>query len=186
MIFKWCGFILLDFFIAAAIFIIYFQQLLFLDKGTEHPTWLNTNPGYPDTIPKLFMMKYAYFALPKDQSFAAMTWVPIKPERPIILKGKPNNARYWSFAFYPSLSKKYTAALPSIDSFKIQPEPDGSYIVTFSPKKAEKNWVNTGSASSGYILMRNYVPVAKTKITLPSVYWGNQLMVPTKEYEHGE
>ncbi len=159
---------------------------MFFDKGTKQPKWLNFTPGYPDSIPKLFLMKYGYFPLPKEQNFTAVTWVSIKPNRPVILKGTPNNTRYWSFVFYPCLSKRHTAALPSIDSFKIQLEPDGSYIVTLSPEKVDKNWLNIGSASGGFISMRNYTPAKRTKITLPAVYWGDTLMVPPKEYENVE
>lgn len=186
MILKWSSFILFDLFLSIAIYVIYFKDFLLLDKGTKQLKWLNFTPGYQDSIPRLFMMKYGYFPLPKEQNFTAVTWVSIQPDRPVILKGTPNNTRYWSFVFYPCLSKRHTAALPSIDSFKIQLEPDGSYIVTLSPEKVDKNWLNIGSTSGGFISMRNYTPAKKTTITLPSVYWGDTLMVPPKEYKNVE
>jgi hypothetical protein len=122
--------------------------------------------------------------LPKAQNFSAIAGVSLQPGRPVVLKGKPNHARYWSFVFYPANVAKHTNSLPSLDSSRIELDPDGSYVVTLSPTKVDKNWIDTGDAVGGMLLMRNYVPTPGSVITLPAIYYGDQLMRPLKEYDH--
>jgi hypothetical protein len=57
---------------------------------------------------------------------------PYDPEgrRTTLLKGRPNQARFWSFVYYPRECKKHSRALPSIDAFHVELEADGSYVVT--------------------------------------------------------
>jgi hypothetical protein len=164
---KMAGFLVADFLIALLLLQAYFgwyRGLLFVDRGSEHPDWLNITPGYADTIPDLFLTHYSPWVLPREQNFSSIAGVSIQPGRPIVLKGKPNQVRYWSFVFYPANAAKHTNTLPSLDSSRIELDPDGSYVVTLSPTKVSKNWIDTGDA--------------------PAIYYGDQLMRPAKEYDH--
>ena len=184
---KVTGFLVVDFLIALLLLQAYFgwyRGLLFVDKGSEHPAWLNVTPGCPDTIPDLFLTHYSPWVLPKEQNFSSIVGVSIHPGRPVVLKGTPNQARYWSFVFYPANAAKHTNSLPSLDSSRIELNPDGSYVITLSPTKVDKNWIDTGDASGGLLFMRNYVPARDSAITLPAIYYGDKLMRPAKEYDH--
>jgi hypothetical protein len=181
------GFLVLDVLIAVLILFAYFgwyRGLLLVDRGSEHPRWLNVTPGYPDTIPELFQTQYSPWPLPADQNLAAIAGIMLEPGRPVVLKGKPNSTRYWNIVFYPAGVDKHTKSLPSIDSSRVQLEPDGSYVITLSATPAGKNRIDTGSASAGFIFMRNYVPTPGEVVTLPAIYYGDRLMQPAKEYDH--
>jgi hypothetical protein len=186
-LFKWAGFLFLDLVIAVVILFAYFGWyggLLFVDQGSEHPQWLNVTPGYPDTIPELFQTQYSPWPLPPDQNLAAIAGITLQPGRPVVLKGKPNPTRYWNIVFYPAGVDEHTNSLPSIDSSHVELEPDGSYVITLSPSRAAKNWIDTGGASGGCIFMRNYVPESGATVTLPAIYYGDRLMQSSREYDH--
>jgi hypothetical protein len=133
---KWCLFLLADSFIALAILFVHYEyprHLGCLDCGTDQPVWLDVTPGSSNGIPLFFEMIYSPLPLPRDQNVAAIAGVVLRPDQPVILKGKPNAARFWSFVFYPRESKTHSKTLPSIDAYHVVLEPDGSYVVTFSP-----------------------------------------------------
>jgi hypothetical protein len=184
---KWTAFLVLDVVIAVLVLLAYFgwyRGLLLVDRGCEHPRWLNVTPGYPDTIPELFQTQYSPWPLPPDQNLAAIAGITLEPGRPVILRGKPNSTRYWNIVFYPADADKHTSSLPSIDSLRVILEPDGSYVITLSAAPEGKNCIDTGGATGGYIFMRNYVPASGATVELPAIYYGDQLMAPVKEYEH--
>jgi hypothetical protein len=184
---KWIAILFLDLFVAVLILLAYFggyRGLLLVDRGSEHPQWLNVTPGYPDTIPELFQTQYSPWPLPPEQDLAAIAGITLQPGRPVVLKGKPNPTRYWNIVFYPAGVDKHTRSLPSIDSSRVALEPDGTYVITLSTTPAGKNWIDTGGASGGFIFMRNYVPESGATVTLPAIYYGDRLMQPAKEYDH--
>jgi hypothetical protein len=134
---KWCLFLLVDSFIALTILFAHYEfprHLGCLDYGTDQPVWLDVTPGSPNAIPLFFEMIYSPLPLPRDQNVAAIAGVVLRPDQPVILKGRPNAARFWSFVFYPRESKKHSKTLPSIDAYHVELERDGSYVVTFSPE----------------------------------------------------
>jgi hypothetical protein len=91
------GFLVVDFLIALHLLQAYFGWylgLLYVDRGSEHPVWLNITPGCSDTIPDLFLTHYSPWVLPREQNFSSVVGVSIRPGRPVVLKGKPNQARY--------------------------------------------------------------------------------------------
>ncbi len=184
-IWKWCLFLLADFFIAFMILFAHYEcprRLVYLEQGTDQPMWLDVTPGSANRIPLFFEMKYSPLPLPRDQNVSAIAGVVIEPDQPVILKARPNQARYWSFVFYPRENQIHSRALPSIDSFHAQLEPDGSYVVTFSPRPAPKNWVNTGTSTGGLIFMRTYLPVPGSCTRLPAIYFGDRLVTPEEEW----
>ncbi len=184
---KFAGFLILDVVVAVLILMAYFgwyRGVLLVDRGSDHPQWLNVTPGYPDTIPELFQTQYSPWPLPPDQNFAAIAGITLPPGRSVVLKGKPNPTRYWNIVFYPPGADRHTNSLPSVDSSHVELEPDGTYVITLSAEPAAKNWIDTGGAPGGFIFMRNYVPVPGETVTLPAIYYGDRLMQPAKEYGH--
>lgn len=188
---KWVGLLLVDLVLAVAILfasLMWPRQLVLLDRGTSRPDWLNVTPDCSDSVPLLSEMRYSPWPLPRDQNYAAVTWVSLV--EPVTLKGKPNQVRYWSFTFYPLNGAAHSGTLPMIDSERVTRARDGSYVITFgggdSPDLSARgtNWVNTGDAIGGLVFMRNYVPVMGSTIRLPEVYWGERLMVPAREHYH--
>jgi hypothetical protein len=158
------------------------QGLIRLNRGANRPVWRSVTPGAPNRIPLLFAMLYGPCPLPRAQYLNAFISVSIRPDRPVILRGRPNNERYWSFAFYGAGMQRTIDGLAAIDSSAVELERDGSYVVSFSPDRSGKNWVPTGGCTSGFIAMRNYVPATGTQISLPAVYWGDQLVCYAQEY----
>jgi hypothetical protein len=182
---KCCLFLLADCFIALTILFAYYEyprHLLCLDYGTEQPVWLDVTPGSSTTIPLFFEMRYSPLPLPREQNVSAIAGVVLRPGEPVILKGRPNAARFWSFVFYPRECKKHSCDLPSIDAYHVELEPDGSYVVTFSPQKSTKNWVDTGDSTGGIIFMRTYLPLPGSPTRLPAIYFGDRLMTPEEEW----
>jgi hypothetical protein len=182
---KWTGYLFLDLVIAILILCAYFggyRGLLFVDRGSEHPRWLNVTPDCPDTIPELFQTQYSPWPLPRDQNLSAIAGIDLQPGRPVVLKGKPNPTRYWNIVFYPA-GVEHTSSLPCIDCSRVELEPDGTYVITLSATPAGKNWIDTGGASGGFIFMRNYVPAPGQTVTLPAIYYGDRLMQPAKEVD---
>lgn len=178
--------IVLDLVLAGAILWIYFhwpRRLVSLDQS-KRPYWLSVTPGHPDCIPKLFIMKYGPWPQPKELNFGAFTPVRLAPDKPVILRGRPNKARYWGFVFYPADAKVHGSNLPGIFSPQMHINEDGTYEVVFSERKMGSNWVNTGKARAGIISMRNYLPARKRRIQMPAIYYGNELVLPPREYEY--
>jgi hypothetical protein len=192
-IWKWCLFLLGDFLIAFMIIFVHYEcprHLFYLEEGTDQPVWLDVTPGSAKRIPLFFEMKYSPLPLPREQNISAIAGVVIRPDEPVILKGRPNQARYWSFVFYPRENQIHSRALPSIDSYHAQLEPDGSYIVTFSGQQvgpasrpSHPNWVNTGNSAGGIIFMRTYLPVPGNCTRLPAIYFGDRLVRPEEEWD---
>ena len=148
------------------------------------PRWYNPIPGYPDSIPEALVVKKGPWPLPAGQNAGAAIDVRIDPEHGVTLKGMPNPCRYWSFTFYGS--KDHSGGLPSISSREVELEADGSFVITFSPRPAAKNWVDTGAATRGGIGMRVYVPLSGHRIRMPAVYFGDELAVPAREKPYEE
>jgi hypothetical protein len=181
---KWCLFLLADFSLALTILFAYYEyprHLVCLDCGTDQPVWLDVTPGNSTRIPLFFEMRYSPLPLPREQNVSAIAGVVLRPDQPVILKGTPNSARFWSFVFYPRESKIHSRSLPSIDAFHVELEPDGSYVVTLSPRPATKNWVNTGDSTGGIIFMRTYLPLPGSPTRLPAIYFGDRLVTPEEE-----
>jgi len=182
---KWSFFLLADFLIALIILFVHHQcprRLVSLDCGADRPVWLDVTPGGLNTIPLFFEMRYSPLPLPREQNVSAIAGVVLRPDQPVILKGRPNQARFWSFVYYPRECKKHSRALPSIDTFHVELEADGSYVVTFSPRPATKNWINTGNSTGGIVFMRTYVPAPGTTTRLPAIYFGDRLVTPEEEW----
>lgn len=184
---KWLAFLALDLALAVAILVgllSWPRQLIRLRAGTDRPDWLNVTPGCADTVPLLTHIHYSPWPLPPEQNFSAITWASLAEGRPVILKGKPNRTRYWSFTFYPLNGERHSVELPMITSEQVTLEDDGSYVITFAlgPLERTKNCVSTGGMPGGIIFMRNYVPLPNSTIHLPAIYWGERLMVPAQEH----
>jgi hypothetical protein len=184
---QWAGFLLLDLLLAGLVLLLlahWPRQVLFLSRGSEHPEWLNVTPGYPDRVPLISLLRYSPWPLPSEHNFSAILSLSIKGDEPVLLKGRPNQVRYWSFVFYPAGAAKHDRDLPALDSSTVQLEQDGSYIVTLSPTPQGKNWLSTRGASGGILFMRNYLPETSARLMLPAVYRGERLVVAAKEYDH--
>lgn len=183
---KWLFFLALDLVLAVALLVgllSWPRQVVRLRAGTNRPEWLNVTPGYDDTVPLLTHIHYSPWPLPADQNFSAIVYVSLAEDRPAILKGRPNRARYWSFTFYPLNGERHSAELPMITSEQVKLENDGVYVITFAlhPMDGMKNCVSTNGVPGGIIFMRNYVPLTDSIIHLPEVYWGDRLMAPARE-----
>jgi hypothetical protein len=193
---KWCLFLVADAIVAFLILFAHYEyprHLVCLDCGTEQPRWLDVTPGGSQTIPLFFEMRYSPLPLPREQNVSAIAGVVLRPGEPVILKGRPNPARFWSFVFYPREAKTHSRSLPGIDAFHVELEPDGSYLLTFSSaplcpggrgqgEGAAKNWVNTGDSGGGIIFMRTYLPEPGCPTRLPAIYFGDRLMTPEEEW----
>ena len=191
---KWCLFLLGDFLIAFLILFAHYEtphHLVSLNQGTDRPVWLDVTPGSRQRIPLFFEMIYSPLPLPREQNISAIAGVVLRPQQPVILKGRPNPARYWSFVFYPGENQIHSRALPALDSFHAQLEADGSYVVSFAPPRpasgegraGAKNWVNTGDSTGGVIFMRTYLPVAGSGTRLPAIYFGDRLVTPEEVWD---
>src|SRR5260370_25873901 len=181
---KWCLFLLADFSLALTIMFAYYEyprHLVCLDCGTDQPVWLDVTPGNSTRIPLFFEMRYSPLPLPREQNVSAIAGVVLRPDQPVILKGTPNSARFWSFVYYPRECKKHSRALPSIDAFHVELEADGSYVVTFSPRPATKNWINTGNSTGGIVFMRTYVPAPGATTPVSPIYFVDRPATPQDE-----
>jgi hypothetical protein len=184
---KWSGYFILDLLLAGLVLLVlshWPRQVLFLSHGTDRPAWLNVTPGYPDRVPLISLLRYSPWPLPAEHNFSAIVSISTGAEEPILLKGKPNRVRYWSFVFYQAGVPKHDRNVPVIDASAVQLEPDGSYVVTLAATPQGKNWLTTRGAAGGILFMRNYLPETSDRLTLPAVYRGDRLLVPAKEYDH--
>ena len=183
---NWALMIVLDLVLAGAIFWAYIhwpRRLVNLTRSKK-PYWLSVTPGHPDCIPRLFLMKYGPWPQPKSLNFCSFTPVRLASDKPVILRGRPNRARYWGFVFYPVNARAHGSSLPAIYSPDIRFNEDGTYEVVFSASKTGSNWVNTGKAVAGFISMRNYFPARQSRIQMPAIYYGDELVLPMREYDY--
>lgn len=178
----WLGVSVASMIVAVAGYATYLEYVVpgrHLSRSLDHPAWYNPIPGSPDSLPELLIIMKGPWPLPRGQNAGAAIRVRIPEDVPVIVRGRPNDCRYWSFTFYEK--GQHSAATPSIGSPEIELEDDGSYEVVFSSRRAGTNWVDTGSATAGAIAMRNYLPRTGTPIRLPAVYFGDRLVVASEE-----
>ena len=178
----WLGVSMASMVVAGVGFAAYLEYVVpgrHLSRSLEHPAWYNPIPGAANSLPELLIIMKGPWPLPPGQNAGAAIRVRIPVDVPVIVRGRPNDCRYWSFTFYEQGS--HSAATPSIGSPEIELEEDGSYEVVFSSRPAGTNWVSTGSATAGAIAMRNYLPRLGTPVRLPAVYAGDRLVVASEE-----
>ena len=183
---NWIWMIVLDLVLAGTIFGVYLhwpRRLVNLHRAKE-PYWLSVVSGHPEVLPRLFIMKYGPWPQPKAINFSAFTPVRISPGKPVIFRGRPNHVRYWGFVFYPAGVHQHGTSLPAIYSPEISLDDNGTYEVVFSASRTGRNWVDTGCARAGIISMRNYYPRRPSRIRMPAIYYGDELVLPLKEYPY--
>ena len=183
---NWTLMIVLDLMLAGVVFWVYLhwpRRLINLTRSKK-PDWLAVIPGHPNVIPRLFIMKYGPWPQPKQINFSAFTPVRLEADKPVILRGRPNQVRYWGFVFYPDKAQVHGGSLPAIYSPQIAFSEDGTYEVIFSGKPAGVNWVNTGKSTAGMLSMRNYYPQHQTRIQMPAIYYGDKMVLPPREYDY--
>lgn len=178
----WLGVSIASLVVAAGGYAAYLELVVpgrHLSRSVASPAWYNPIPGSPGSLPELLIIMKGPWPLPPGQNAGAAIRVRIRDDEPVIVRGRPNDCRYWSFTFYEKGS--HSAATPSIGSPEIELEDDGSYEVVFSSRPSGMNWVDTGSATAGAIAMRNYVPAPGASVHLPAVYYGDRLVVASEE-----
>src|SRR5262249_35533939 len=122
------GYLLLDLLLASLVLLLlahWPRQILFLSRGSERPEWLNVTPGYPDRVPLISLLRYSPWPLPPEHNFSAILSLSIPGDEPVLLKGRPNQVRYWSFVFYPAGAAKHDRDLPALDSSTLQLKQNG-------------------------------------------------------------
>ena len=107
--------------------------------------------------------------------FDSQYWiVPVRfDEGPVVLRGTPPDALYWSLTFY-----EWTEVHDSVSSSDVVLEPDGAYEITLSAEPGADNWIEVPPGTGkGVIYLRAYEPQLGWPVALPSVSQGGRVLV---------
>lgn len=107
--------------------------------------------------------------------FDCQYWiVPVRFDKgPVVLKGTPPDALYWSLTFY-----EWTEVHDSISSNNVVLEPDGTYTITLSAEREGANWIEVPPGTgAGVLYLRAYEPALGWPVLVPDVSQDGRLLV---------